>query len=103
MNTKLIIIASIALILVSFGISGLIKGGDFYSRPLGFSLQECSKDSQCSQECGTKCPKNVDGCCIGCNMGLCVSGTCVCKLWSYCSGDPAYQMGEKCVFPYKYK
>jgi len=57
----------------------------------------CTNHAQCSQACTTLCPSNVYGCCYGCLLGQCVSGTCQCtNQVSYCSSNPPYQKGSSC-------
>jgi len=58
----------------------------------------CTSHADCSQACTNKCPALVYGCCYGCKLGQCVNGQCQCvDATDYCSGSPAYQVGDKCT------
>ena len=73
--------------------------------PLGQTCQAdqscrgpCTNHDECSQACTSLCPSMVYGCCFGCEIGQCVSGTCQCVDGrSYCSGIPNYQKGPVCT------
>lgn len=63
-------------------------------------VTSCTNHAQCSKACSASCPSNVYGCCYGCKIGQCISGKCGCiNATSYCSGNPAYQVGARCQAP----
>ena len=64
----------------------------------GGGTTTCTDHDDCSQTCSSQCPAGVYGCCSGCDIGQCVSGTCQCvRSESYCANNPAYQVWAQCT------
>ena len=59
----------------------------------------CTNHAECSRTCTSLCPQDEYGCCYGCKIGQCVSGTCTCvDAPTYCA-HPLIQVGDKCIPP----
>jgi hypothetical protein len=64
-----------------------------------YTVQPCVNHDECSQACTSLCPVGVYGCCFGCMLGQCQSGSCVCvDGTSYCADYPNYQVGSQCYY-----